>query len=216
MDFKRARSNTQVQSRMDEIVSAAGEIYDESGYENITFTAIGEITNFTRPTIYKYFSTKEEILLKLLSTDLDIWSKNLLSSFKLNTIYNVKQISKIWTKSYSTQPRLLELYSILFTKIEKNVSLEALADFKVSLFNSLNPIYELLSQLYPNADQSRINYFLASQLSVVLGLFPMCNLSQIQREAIKLAKADFEFLDFEEALEKATFQLLYFLENDMD
>ena len=216
MDFKRARSNEQIQSRMDEIVCAAAKIYDESGYENITFTSIAEITNFTRPTIYKYFSTKEEILLKLLSTDLDTWSKTLITSFKLNTIYTTKQISKIWAKSYSAQTRLLELCSILFTIIEKNVSLEALADFKASIFNSINPVYELISQLYPKADLARIYYFLTIQQSVVLGLYPMCNPSETQKEAIKLSKTNINVPDFEEAFEKALFQLMYFLEQNIE
>lgn len=216
MSFQRARSDKQIQKRIDEIVLAASKIYDENGYDGLSFSAISELTKFTRPTIYKYFSTKEEILLYILSDDIGTWANNLISSFKLNKIYSTHEISKIWAKSLSSQKRINELYSILFTILEKNSSIETLASFKETAHTYIKPLYELVGQLFPNITSTQIDNFMTLQYSLAIGLYPMCNLSKIQLEAIKIVNLSYISPNFEDTYQKALFQLMYCLENGIE
>ena len=49
-----------------EIIDACETIYKAKGFYGVTIKEISTRTSFTRPSIYNYFETKDEILLALL------------------------------------------------------------------------------------------------------------------------------------------------------
>ncbi|MEW9124040.1 MAG: TetR family transcriptional regulator [Thermotaleaceae bacterium] len=216
MAFQRARSEEQVQRRIDEIIDSAMIIYDQQGYEEVTFSKISEMTKFTRPTIYKYFSTKEEVLLKILTMDIGRWTTRLIGSFKINKLYTIRDICHIWGNSVIENRRLLGLFSILFTIIEKNVSKEALVDFKTSIFSYQSALADLMSQLMPNLTQEQISYFLNAQLTIALGLYPMCNLTPLQMEAIALSNINHATPAFVDEYKKNIYHILYCLDKNIE
>lgn len=212
MGFQRARSNQHIQERIQEIISAASKIFDSIGYEGLSFSAISELTKFTRPTIYKYFNTKEEILLKILLSDAESWVSSLANSFKLNKIYSIGEVADIWVNSISENYRLLSLYSMLFTLIEKNVSLEALVEFKKGFLKLQEALQELVGQLFPKADKADIQSFLVNQLALALGLYPMCQLCELQIRAIEVSGINYQAPDFRDTYKSNIYQLMYCLE----
>lgn len=212
MHYERARTEKQVQDRIAEIIKTAEQIYDKSGYDAINFTAISELTKFTRPTIYKYFSTKEEILLQILLKELELWVKELIGSFRINKIYKTTDIANIWANTLSSHDKLIELYAILFTILEKNSSKDALVDFKIESLSYQQPLVELLMQLYPNASHLMIYDFLTVQLSLAMGLFPMSNLSKLQVQAIELSETGYTPPEFVSTYKNALVKLLSYME----
>lgn len=216
MSFKRARTDRHIQDRIEEIISAASKIYDSAGYEGLSFSAISQLTKFTRPTIYKYFNTKDEILLKILLSDMQAWITSLVNSFKINRVYSIEEITDIWVGAISDRYRLLELFPMLFTSLEKNSSLEALVEFKKGFFNLQDQLMELVGQLFPNAETNDIYRFLASQLALALGMYPMSQLTELQLKAIELSGNRGYTLDFREYYKSNVYQLLYCLENDIE
>ena len=52
-------------ARKEEIVNACERLYQTLSFKDITLKEIGNETSFSRPTIYNYFETKEEIFLAL-------------------------------------------------------------------------------------------------------------------------------------------------------
>ncbi|MEW9123419.1 MAG: TetR family transcriptional regulator [Thermotaleaceae bacterium] len=215
MVFQRARSEEQVQTRIEEIIESAMTVYDQHGYEEVTFSKISEMTKFTRPTIYKYFSTKEEVLLKILTIDIGRWTARLIGSFRINKLYTIKDICDIWGNSVIENKRMLGLFSILFTIIEKNVSKEALVDFKTSIFSYQLALADLLTQLMPNLTQEQIAYFLNAQLTIALGLYPMCNLTPLQMEAIALSNTNHATPVFVNEYKKNIYHILYCLDKNI-
>jgi len=61
VDWVRARSDEQIEQRINEIVDATARLYEENRFEDITFAMIAKEANFTRSNLYRYFQTKEEI-----------------------------------------------------------------------------------------------------------------------------------------------------------
>lgn len=215
MTFKRARSDEHVQERLNEIISAASAIYDSVGYEGLSFSEISKLTRFTRPTIYKYFNTKEEILLKLLLSDMEAWEATLINSFQLNKIYTIEEITEIWVDTVIQNDRLLNLYSILFTSIEKNVSLASLTEFKKGMLKLQTPVTGLLKQLFPNAENKDLWDFVINQMAFALGLYPMSQVCELQIKAIELAGANYTPPDFKASFKAVIYQLMYCLEKDI-
>lgn len=211
MCFQRARSTAHVQERIQEIISAASKIYDSIGYESLNFSEISKLTKFTRPTIYKYFNTKEEILIKILSMDIETWIFSLRNAFKINKIYSIDEIADIWASTISKNYRLLDLYSILFTSIEKNVSVNVLAEFKKDLLRQEEIAMELLKQLFPKAKDGDISNFIINQLALAVGLYPMCQLCEIQIKAIEAAEIKYEAPDFKNTYKSSISKLMYCL-----
>lgn len=212
MGFQRARSDKHIQERIEEIISAASKIYDSVGYEGLSFSAVSQLTKFTRPTIYKYFNTKEEILLKILLSDIEAWIFTLVNSFKINKIYSIEEITDIWVDTITGNYRLLELFPMLFTSIEKNSSLEALVEFKKGFFKLQDQVMELVGQLFPKAEKDRIYSFLVSQMALALGMYPMSQLGELQIKAIELSGINYQVTDFKETFKTNIYQLLCCLE----
>jgi AcrR family transcriptional regulator len=212
MAFKRARSNEHIKERIQEIISAASQIFDSVGYDGLSFSAISELTKFTRPTIYKYFNTKEEILLKILLADMEAWISALVNSFKVNKLYTVQEIADIWVDTLNSNLRLLNLFSMLFTFIEKNVSLEALVEFKKGFLKLEEQAVVLMGQLFPKAESTDVQNFLISQLALGLGLYPMGQLSEIQVKAIEASGMYYGKIDYKAVNKAAIYQLMYCLE----
>ena len=51
--------------KREEIINACEQLYQTLSFREITLKEISKITSFSRPTIYNYFETKEEIFLGL-------------------------------------------------------------------------------------------------------------------------------------------------------
>ena len=66
-----------INSRKEEIVAACRKLYETMSYKEITLKEIAEETSFTRPSIYNYFETKEEIFLALFGKEYELFSQDL-------------------------------------------------------------------------------------------------------------------------------------------
>ena len=66
-----------IKLRKDEIVNACAKLYQTMSFKDITIKEIGNVTSFTRTSIYNYFQTKEEIFLSLLKNEYLLWIDDL-------------------------------------------------------------------------------------------------------------------------------------------
>ena len=75
--FQRARTAEQIDERQQEIVNACRDLFDEGGYDAVTFGTIGQKTSFSRPSIYNYYGTKEEVFLDLIRQEYEGWTESI-------------------------------------------------------------------------------------------------------------------------------------------
>ena len=66
-----------IAERREEIVNACEQLYQTMSFKEITLKEIGKVTSFSRPTIYNYFKTREEIFLALFEREYDRWNEEL-------------------------------------------------------------------------------------------------------------------------------------------
>ena len=67
----------QITQKREEIINACEQLYQTMSFREITLKEIGNLTSFSRPTIYNYFETKEEIFLGLFQREYDRWNEDL-------------------------------------------------------------------------------------------------------------------------------------------
>ena len=64
-------------ARKEEIINACEQLYQTMSFKEITLKEIGNVTSFTRTSIYNYFQTKEEIFLALFEREYNRWNEEL-------------------------------------------------------------------------------------------------------------------------------------------
>ena len=80
-DFIRARSSEQKSQRMADIKRATAQLYRDFPYHEITLTTIAERLGWSRASLYKYVTTKEEIFLELSADARNAYFEDQLSAF---------------------------------------------------------------------------------------------------------------------------------------
>ena len=73
----RKATSEQIARKREEIINACEQLYRTMSFREITLKEIGARTSFSRPTIYNYFETKEEIFLALFQREYDRWNEDL-------------------------------------------------------------------------------------------------------------------------------------------
>jgi AcrR family transcriptional regulator len=116
--FIRARGAEQVEIRRNEILNAAKKLYKERFFDDINILSIAKESGFTRSNIYRYFASKEEVYLSLITNDLGSWVGH--TEKWLKQRYTPPEFAEQWVDKTLTQKRLLGLLSILSTKLEPN------------------------------------------------------------------------------------------------
>ena len=74
-----------ISERREEIIDACEKLYQSMNFKDLTFKEIGNETSFSRPTIYNYFKTKEEIVLAMIEREFERWNADLESILNSGT-----------------------------------------------------------------------------------------------------------------------------------
>ncbi len=96
-------------TRREEIVNACEKLYRTMSFREITLKEISEETSFSRPSIYNYFATKEEIFLALFEREYDRWNASLEEIHRGRRVLSSHAFAEKVPKSLSARPQLLKL-----------------------------------------------------------------------------------------------------------
>ena len=83
---------------MADIKQATAQLYRESPYHEITLTTIAERLGWSRASLYKYVTTKEEIFLELSADARNAYFEDLLAAFPPTFEFNASSIAAIWAQ----------------------------------------------------------------------------------------------------------------------
>ena len=183
----------QIASRREEIVNACEKLYGEMSFKDITLKEIGEEVPFSRPTIYNYFQTKEEIFLALFAREYDRWNADLESILEKSGIPGKNGIAEKIAASLSERVQLLKLLSMNNYDMEANSRKELLTDFKRSYGRSMQLVYAILEKYCPEKSPSEIRNFIYIFFPFMFGIYPYASVTEKQREAMREAGVDYVY-----------------------
>ena len=127
-------------ARKEEIISACEKLYQTMSFKDITLKEIGNETSFSRPTIYNYYQTKEEIFLGLFEREYIRWNEELKSILQDNEKLSKEQLAEKLATSIANRQQLLKLLAMNNYDMEANSRPELLTSFKVAYGDSMNHI----------------------------------------------------------------------------
>ena len=216
MEFDRVRNEEQRKIRFEQIKNAAIRLFDEKQFHEITLANISKETSFTRGNLYKYISSKEEIYLLVIVDEIRDWIKDLNKHITSDMTNDIESFSIKWATITYQHQRFLKLISILFTILERNVSLERLIEFKNEFAIETSRAFDAIRTAFPAWDNKKIRRFIDIQKHFAIGLYPTTTPAPIQREALEKSNMNFQFPDFiKEFSELIRFTIVY-LNHDVD
>ena len=198
MEFKRARNNEQIANRQQEIINSCYSLYAHGNYDDITFGKISEITSISRPSIYNYYITREEILLDVLEKEYFKWYENLKKQFNENIRLNKAELKQLLINSFDGFDIFLRLLSIQYSIIEKNCSFEKLTQFKMNTQLILKSLEIVVGKTFPRSCIDARSTFVLMIFSTIGTIFEMCNPNETEIKAMKIATRDYTLPTFKD------------------
>ena len=195
-------------ARKEEIISACEQLYKTMSFKDITLKEIGNVTSFTRTSIYNYFQTKEEIFLALYTREYDRWNEDLQGILYENVNLSKKQLSEKIASSIAKREQLLKLLSMNNYDMESNSRPELLVSFKVSYGESLRNIQKILKKFCPDMNEADIKSFIYVFFPFMFGIYPYTAVTDKQREAMNKANVDFTYQTIFEITNNCILRLL--------
>lgn len=185
-DYARARSEPQKGERIAALVAATARLYARLEPEEITLAAVAREAGFTRSNLYRYFRNREEIFLELLKHSLTSWRVDACGALA-RPPKTARAFAARWADVVLAHQRLVELFTLLFTTIEKRASLDPLVAFKRHAAAETEALASHLHALFPAREPAGLLEFIHAQFALAVGMVPMMNLSAKQEEALRLA-----------------------------
>ena len=176
-----------VTERREEIINACEKLYRTMSFREITLKEIGNEVPFSRPTIYNYFETKEEIFLALFEREYRTWTKDLAAIVPTNGAKDVDAVAEEIARSLDKRTLMLRLLSSNLYDMEANSRMEELVAFKKAYRECLQALYDIISALSPDAGEEQRRQTLTAILEFIYGLYPYAFATDKQIEAMTKA-----------------------------
>ena len=135
-----------IDKRREEIMDACEKLYETMGFQNINIKVISTETSFSRPSIYNYFQTKEEIFLGLLTREYMKWNEVLKSIIRRKADMDKDTLARAIAKSMEERKTLLKISAMNLYEIEENSRAELLVEYKKVFKNSVELFDECLKK----------------------------------------------------------------------
>ena len=197
-----------IEQRREEIVGACEKLYQTMSFKEITLKEIGNVTSFSRPTIYNYFQTKEEIFLALFEREYDRWNEDLEKICHSNQAYTAEQLAEQIAHSLERRPQLLRLLSMNNYDMEENSRAELLASFKTAYGKSLALFRSILEKNCPEKTTEEITRIIYVFFPFMFGIYPYAEVTAKQKEAMKEAAVDYQYQSIYEITYNCLIRLL--------
>ena len=204
----RKGTQEQIARKREEIINACEQLYQTMSFREITLKEIGNITSFSRPTIYNYFETKEEIFLGLFQREYDRWNEDLTAILNGNDQLTKKELADHIAGSLAGRPQLLKLLSMNNFDMEANSRQELLTEFKKSYGRSMQLVSMVVQKFCPEMTVAEIQNFIYIFFPFMFGIYPYTEVTEKQKVAMKEAGVNYVYQTAYELIYSCLIQLL--------
>ena len=174
-------------ARKEEIMNACEQLYRTMSFKEITLKEIGEVTSFTRTSIYNYFQTKEEIFLGLFQREYELWNEALKAILNCSEVLSREHLADRIAETLSDRELMLKLLAVNLYDMEENSRMERLVEFKKAYGKSVELMKQIVARFCPEWEEAVRQSVVISSLQFLHGLYPYAHHTEKQEEAMKQA-----------------------------
>ncbi|MGN1023827.1 MAG: TetR family transcriptional regulator [Lachnospiraceae bacterium] len=181
-----------VKRRKSEILEACGKLYERMGYQEITIRDISRETSMSRPSIYNYFETKEEIFLALLTEEYKKWTEDLETLLDSCKEISADELARRLADTLTPRIILLKISAMNLYEIETNSRFENLVDYKEAFKKSVTVFEKVLRKFIPGIPDDRVKEIRYAFFPFMYGIYPYVYPSKEQMRAMDQVKIPYE------------------------
>ena len=174
-------------ARKEEIINACEQLYQTMSFKDITLKEIGEVTSFSRPSIYNYFQTKEEIFLALFEREYVRWNEEMAFILNDNEVLSPEELAGKIAGSIQNRKQLLKLLSMNNYDMEANSRPELLTTFKRAYGESMRNMRRILEKFCLRMSEEERQNVIYVFFPFMFGIYPYAEVTEKQRYAMKEA-----------------------------
>lgn len=167
-----------------EIVDACEKLYRNKGFHDITIKDIGQEVSMSRPSIYNYFETKEEIFLALLTREYEKWTADVRALTEGYEELTRDELARRLAGTLEPRECLLKISAMNLYEIEENSREENLVRYKRAFLDSLNAVQQCLRKFLPDMPDERIEEIRYAFFPFMYGIYPYVNPTEKQIRAM--------------------------------
>lgn len=182
-----------ITQRREEIVAACEQLYQTMSFKDITLKEISGVTSFSRPTIYNYFHTKEEIFLALFEREYDRWNADLEKILNSERKYAGNELAEQIAESLEKRSQLLKLLSMNNFDMEENSREELLTSFKRAYGHSLKLFRDVLGKHCSGMSEAEAEQVMYIFFPFMFGIYPYAEVTARQKAAMAEAEVDYKY-----------------------
>src|ERR1700754_3095316 len=146
--FQRARRPEQRELRRQEILDAAEELLAEMPAEEISLRELGRRLGVSKTHVVRYFESREGVFLELLNRLRLSWLESLETEWPAPPC-EPDQVMRAWADSLTARPVLCQLWSLLPSVLERNVSADTARAYKLTSLTHSTTLANLLIDRVP-------------------------------------------------------------------
>lgn len=192
LPFQRARKPAEQKLRRDAILSAAAELFDAEGPQGAGLNAIAAKAGFTKSNVYRYFESREEVLMSLFLGELESFVADFERRVTGCAVGDIEALAEAGAQTFVTHPRFCALVAILTSVLEQNVSVEKIIDLKRAVTALNARIANAVQSRLPTATLEDCGWAVAMVATLVGGMWP--NVTPSANAAQVLAMPEFDYL----------------------
>ncbi|MBQ6019816.1 MAG: TetR family transcriptional regulator [Clostridia bacterium] len=171
--------------REEEILNACEKLYRTMNFRDVTIKEIGAETSFSRPSIYNYFRTKEEIFLRLFEREYLLWCDDLAAI--ADEKIPADALPEKLARSLEKRELMLKLLAVNLYDMEENSRIERLVSFKKAYGKSVELFDEILKKAFPAKTDKERRLTLLAAFQFLHGVYPYAHATPKQIEAMDTA-----------------------------
>jgi len=169
--FQRARTPAAKAERRSAILAAAALVLVRDGLDATSLNAIAAEAGVVKSNIYRYFESREEILMRLLAHDLQEISQSLPAVLAVPR--PISDVAEILAGGLAATPRLCLLISITASTLERNISTDTLREIKREMILASGHTSAALRQSLPALSPGQAQNAVQFLFTLIAGLWPL-------------------------------------------
>ncbi|MBC6457042.1 TetR/AcrR family transcriptional regulator [Actinomadura sp. HBU206391] len=183
--FQRARRPEQRELRRQEILDAAKALLAEMPAEEISLRELARRLGVSKTHVVRYFESREGVFLELLNRLRRSWLEALATEWPAPPC-EPDRVMRAWADSLAARPVLCQLWSLLPSVLERNVSADAVRAYKLTDLEQRTTLANLINDRVPALRADDALTLTRYAVVALVGLWPFSN----PTPTIALATAD--------------------------
>jgi AcrR family transcriptional regulator len=193
--FQRARRPEQRELRRQEILDAAETLLTEMPVEEISLRELGRRLGVSKTHVVRYFESREGVFLELLNRLRLSWLDNLANEWPASPC-EPDCVMQAWADSLAARPTLCQLWSLLPSVLERNVSASTVRSYKLSDLEHRTILARLVKDRIPGLSEDSALTLTRYAVVSLVGLWPFTAPTQAVVEATSDPRLASSRIDF--------------------